>query len=423
MLSISLLFLLIIILMFNFKHVKASRAFSFLLCAVLIFFVLELVSYGIILYQVTRRNGFLYINQQFVLDEIMKRRLFDRIYFSPDSHNSFYVPDAQLGYTLGKGKEYLLYESNLQGLRAQREYGYFPDEDTLRVAVFGDSFVFCDGEPYQNTWPHILEASVENMEVLNFGVSGYGLVQSVLRYLKDGLQFNPDVILFNYMTMGPRDELTYSYVLDPRSSLGASSLYRAIIYEQDGKIFSRAVSAFDLFDKEKRREYVYDPLGITEGDGIFGLKLFSISNAALLIKRSILTRRYVNLKSMPVSIDPKLNAKLIELLLDTAAAHNSQVIFFSPTPYLQLDPALKTVLFKHKENVYYIDAAKAIEISTVSQKFQDKNLFNATNHYNGYGNMVYAKAVAGALAERRWGWGKRQFKFDEEENAFKRIEK
>lgn len=423
MFSIGLLFSLIVIFFFNFKRVKTSPAWAFSFSVILIAFVLEVVSYSIILYQISFQNGFLYINQQLALDEIMKRQLFEKIYFAPDKHNSFYVPDAQLGYALGKGKRYSLYEANSQGLRAKREYAYFPDSKMFRVAVFGDSFVFCDGEKHENTWPHMLESSLGNLEVLNFGISGYGLVQSILRYFKDGLQFHPDVIIFNYIAMGPRDQFTYNYILDPRSSLGSSSLYRAIVYEKDGQLVSTAINAVDLFDKDKRQKYIYSLFDIKENDGFWGNKLFSVFNTGLLAKRNVLTRRYASLKTKDVSIDPGLNAKLIDLLLTTAFSHNTQVIFFSPVTYGQLNPALKAVLLKHKQNVYFIDAAKAFNLSLALTNMKDKQLWNSTNHYNAYGNLVYAKAVAGVLAERTWGLGQRQFNFNQQTKSFERIKK
>ena len=139
---------------------------------------------------------FFLIGNQKVLDSLIKARLLYAIYFVQGKEYVINQVDNTLGYTIGQNKSTGAYKSNQQGFRGDREYTLFPSKDVLRMAAFGDSFVFCDGEKNEDSWPAILEKSVGNFEVLNFGVPGYGFGQSYLRFLKDGLKFNPDIIFF-----------------------------------------------------------------------------------------------------------------------------------------------------------------------------------------------------------------------------------
>lgn len=89
---------------------------------------------------------------------------------------------------------------NGAGLRSQREYETGPPADTLRVALFGDSFTAGDDASDESTWSHLLEVNLNRAgiraEVLNFGVSAYGMDQAYLRWLQDGSEFAPDIVVF-----------------------------------------------------------------------------------------------------------------------------------------------------------------------------------------------------------------------------------
>ncbi|MFM7142417.1 MAG: SGNH/GDSL hydrolase family protein [Alphaproteobacteria bacterium] len=89
---------------------------------------------------------------------------------------------------------------NAQGVRSLREYAPTPPEGILRVAAFGDSFVHGDEVSDGEEWASLLERSRPGLEVMNFGVSGYGPDQAWLRWQRDGVGFAPDVVVIGYMT-------------------------------------------------------------------------------------------------------------------------------------------------------------------------------------------------------------------------------
>jgi hypothetical protein len=63
------------------------------------------------------------------------------------------------------------------------------------VAAFGDSFTYGDEVATRDSWPARLEALDAGLEVLNYGVPGYGLDQALLRYRREGAALHPALVL------------------------------------------------------------------------------------------------------------------------------------------------------------------------------------------------------------------------------------
>ena len=80
------------------------------------------------------------------------------------------------------------------GARGPREYAARKPAGTTRVLAFGDSFTFCDDIADRFTFEHLLEHRYADFEVLNFGVSGYGTDQALLRFRRLGRELEADVV-------------------------------------------------------------------------------------------------------------------------------------------------------------------------------------------------------------------------------------
>jgi hypothetical protein len=96
-----------------------------------------------------------------------------------------------------------LYHYNSLGIRsAPSEYSLGPQPGVLRIALFGDSYTHGDDVPFENSWGTYLEHNLEEngipAEVINFGVSGYGIDQAFLRWQECGRQFAPDVVILGF---------------------------------------------------------------------------------------------------------------------------------------------------------------------------------------------------------------------------------
>lgn len=107
------------------------------------------------------------------------------------------ILDPELGWLYRPGFVGDRDRTTIQGLRGSRLYEAEPGE-ALRVASFGDSFVYgtevADGE----AWGHVVEVTEPGIELLNYGVGGYGMDQAYLRYMGEGAQFSPDLVLVGF---------------------------------------------------------------------------------------------------------------------------------------------------------------------------------------------------------------------------------
>jgi lysophospholipase L1-like esterase len=128
------------------------------------------------------------------------------------SFPNFYTPDAALGYTLvpqtegwyrREGQTYV--HINSEGLR-DREHTKKKPSNTIRVAVLGDSYAEALQVPMEQTWWHLVEEKLHaclapsNIEVLNFGVSGYGTAQELIMLRERVWAYDPDVVLLAFTT-------------------------------------------------------------------------------------------------------------------------------------------------------------------------------------------------------------------------------
>ena len=93
---------------------------------------------------------------------------------------------------------------NLQGLRSSREYSEHPASGVLRVAAFGGSFVYANEVDNRQSWSTVLERLYPDMELLNYGVGGYGTDQAWLRFRAEGLRLSPDIVLIGFVPVNLR---------------------------------------------------------------------------------------------------------------------------------------------------------------------------------------------------------------------------
>jgi hypothetical protein len=96
-----------------------------------------------------------------------------------------------------------LYYTNDDGIRTgadRKRYAPQAAEGVTRVVLAGDSFTYCDELPFEQSWGHRLETALNErglaVEVINLGVSGYGMDQALLRLRTHGLPLAPDFVIF-----------------------------------------------------------------------------------------------------------------------------------------------------------------------------------------------------------------------------------
>jgi hypothetical protein len=114
--------------------------------------------------------------------------------------SSYMVFDPDLGWTIRPNGRKGGFVANSKGLRATREYAAASAPGVLRIGAFGDSFTHGSGVPTGFTWEERLETFLPNLEVINFGIPGSDPGQALLRYRREGIQYNPQIVLIGMMS-------------------------------------------------------------------------------------------------------------------------------------------------------------------------------------------------------------------------------
>lgn len=130
------------------------------------------------------------------------------------SFPEFYQPDTSRGYALRphmegwyrkEGEAYV--RINSEGLR-DREHSHPKPPNTFRIAVLGDSYPEALQVSLEKAFWMVMEPKLracgvfggKNIEVLNFGVSGYGTGQELLTLREHVWKYAPDLVLLTITT-------------------------------------------------------------------------------------------------------------------------------------------------------------------------------------------------------------------------------
>lgn len=130
------------------------------------------------------------------------------------SYPIFYTTDTDRGVALRPGmqgwyrKEGVAYvQINSDGLR-DREHSRAKPPGTLRIALLGDSYAEALQVPLENAFWYVMQERLKDcralagrqVEVINFGVSGYGTAQELLTLEKHVWDYSPDIVLLAVTT-------------------------------------------------------------------------------------------------------------------------------------------------------------------------------------------------------------------------------
>jgi hypothetical protein len=123
------------------------------------------------------------------------------------SHSGVFLFDPQLGWTVGPNRKgtggaHEKLFSSTEGARAGAEGLRFGERSVrTTIALLGNSYVFGSDVDYEETWGFYLQRRLgTDVQVLNFGVPGYGVDQAYLRYLKDVRERRPDIAILGLIS-------------------------------------------------------------------------------------------------------------------------------------------------------------------------------------------------------------------------------
>lgn len=111
-----------------------------------------------------------------------------------------------------------LYVTSVEGIRSQTpDHSYRASPASRRIALVGDSYTFGVGVAFEDTWGHQLQGILgDEYQVLNFGVGGYGVDQSYLRYVEDARSWSPDIVVFGLISHDLfRSQVVYPFIAFP----------------------------------------------------------------------------------------------------------------------------------------------------------------------------------------------------------------
>jgi len=126
----------------------------------------------------------------------------------------FYTTDYYRGFALRPGVEGHYQREgesdvriNSDGLR-DREHTKAKPADTVRIALLGDSFSEAMHVPMEQTFWSLLERRLQEcnlfpgkrVEVINFGVSGYGTAQELITLRQKVWDYSPDIVILAFTT-------------------------------------------------------------------------------------------------------------------------------------------------------------------------------------------------------------------------------
>lgn len=187
------------------------------------------------------------------------------------SYPSFVQMDPDVGYKLRpnaegwnrtEGGAYI--KMNSEGLR-DREHSQVKPPNTFRIAVLGDSMVEARQVPFEKSFVPQLEHDLaacdafrgKTVEVINFGVSGYGTGQELLMLRKEVWSYSPDLVLLAFTTandvsdnsskLSTGDPAPYFYIRDGQLAFDDSYLRSRGFIVKNGAAWRAFIRLSDYF--------------------------------------------------------------------------------------------------------------------------------------------------------------------------------
>jgi lysophospholipase L1-like esterase len=127
------------------------------------------------------------------------------LFYTTDYYRGFALQPGIKGQYQREGGSYV--RINSDGLR-DREHAKIKPANTVRIAVLGDSFTEAMHVPLEQTYWSLLERRLQEckafpgkqVEVINFGVSGYGTAQELETLRQKVWDYSPDIVMLALTT-------------------------------------------------------------------------------------------------------------------------------------------------------------------------------------------------------------------------------
>ena len=326
--------------------------------------------------------------------------------------------DRELGWLYRPGFHSATDHLNAAGLRSLREYSPGVPTGHLRLAAFGDSFVYGNEVPDSSTWPAQIERMDSAVEVLNYGVGGYGLDQAFLRYLREGEKYHPQLVVIGFVPDDlPRLVNVYRRfisshelpLIKPRFVLGSGGALQLRAEHVPGPEGYRAyVEQPSRVRDLGKLDYWYEPLIYENPLYDWSATVRVFSNAwAKLRRRAWDPNRLVADDQYNVESEAfRIQVSLMETFAKAVSERGARplVVFFPDKPSAIRSLAGKATVYAplvrilQSKGISTLDLAPEFAKETAEKRPDD--WFMPGGHFSDAGNRVAARAILRTV--RQW---------------------
>ena len=145
----------------------------------------------------------------FAICEIALRIIYPNRLLPLDERNSLYQFDDRLGW-FPKENQKIIFEGSLSIHVGHNNMGFRDHEHgekkKKRIAFIGDSFTWGYDVEVEERFTNLLQQKIENWEIVNLGVSGYGTDQAFVLLQDRFEQYLPDIVFLTFYRGNDRGE-------------------------------------------------------------------------------------------------------------------------------------------------------------------------------------------------------------------------
>jgi len=303
-------------------------------------------------------------------------------------------PGAE-GWVQTEGEAYV--RVNSDGLR-DREHAIAKPPRTLRIAILGDSFAEAFQLPVDKTFWTVLGDRLQacpavagrQVEIINFGVGGYGTAQELITLRHFAWKYTPDIVLLAFFTgndlrnnlreLNNREPIPYFVYKGNRLVLDDS--------------FSEPLRAYAAPGATRRRRWFYSLVNRSRVIQLANWIRVLLKNGAL--QNGAVQHRPPQNPFIRMASNEKSAFEGKEIGLD-------EEVFFPPkdAPWREAWHVTEGILRLMRDDVHQHDAQFwIVTLSTGLQVYPDRSVRQSFLHQHGLENLFYPDLRIRAFAER-----------------------
>ena len=299
-------------------------------------------------------------------------------------------PDLYIKDMYGPDK---YFETNSQRFRNSRNFDRDIPEGKSRWICSGDSFTLGYGVDNDNTWAALLSSIIPDIETINMGQGGYGIDQSYLWFMRDGIKLRYDLLIFAFISADLTRAISPTF----------RDYSKPLLSVRDGRIIKNNIPV-------PRPSFIAQHLPKFES-AINSLRVITLAHALLnMLKKS--AHDPGSKKKEPVNRVKKLTSAIFKSLYEYNKQNNRRVLFVYLPTQLEYKENMKTRILRSflssqaEENGWLLldlfDDFRELAPGDIPELFLQRNLpgYKASKgHYTDKGNQYIAELLIKKIAD------------------------